>query len=217
MIPLHQTRTTPPPPPVDGPASTANKAEGLDGEPPDLGRVPLIALDIVLDVEDWSAFVDPVFGDVEAIVIAAANAVAARLEFQALAEVTIALSSDAEVAKLNGTFRGKPMPTNVLSFPAGAQRHASPFGAPKQLGDIIIARETVLAEAVTLSISPSHHLVHLVVHGLLHLLGYDHETDDEAGAMEALEITILATLNVSDPYSGSDPVFDGAQLSNGET
>jgi probable rRNA maturation factor len=88
--------------------------------------------------------------------------------------------------------------TNVLSFPAGET--GSPAGQPTPLGDIAIAAETVLAEAEQQGIAPRDHALHLVVHGVLHLLGYDHEAKTEANRMERLEVAILARLGVADPY-----------------
>jgi probable rRNA maturation factor len=205
MTPRPQRQSVPAFAGGDGSQFKPDQADAPNGEPPQ-PRVSLLDLDIVIDDEDWSAF-----GDAETIVTIAATAAAEQIGSHTdKAEVTIALSSDAEVAALNGTFRGKPKPTNVLSFPAAPQRNTPPYGVPKPLGDIIIARQTVLREAADLGIPPSHHLSHLVVHGLLHLCGYDHETDQEAGAMEALETTILATIGIPDPYSGSDPIPNGA-------
>jgi probable rRNA maturation factor len=205
MTPRPQTQSAPAFAVGDGLQSEPDQANAPNGEPPQ-PRVSILDLDIVIDDEDWSAF-----GDAEAIVTIAAIAAAKQIGSDTdNAEVTIALSSDAEVAALNGTFRGQPKPTNVLSFPVAPQRNTPPSGVPKPLGDIIIARQTVLREAADLGIPPSHHLSHLVVHGLLHLGGYDHETDQDAGAMEALETTILATIGIPDPYSGSDPIPSGA-------
>lgn len=178
--------------------TAGNPADGQpeEGEPPE--RDGPLVIDVVIDEADWSAF-----GDVEAAVMAAAQAVGTHAELGIeRAEATVALSSDAEVAALNGTFRGKPTPTNVLSFPAGPQGPGPALtNAPRMLGDIIVARETLLREAAGQGISPSHHLKHLVVHGLLHLLGYDHETEDEASVMETLETSILAGLGIADPYA----------------
>jgi probable rRNA maturation factor len=112
--------------------------------------------------------------------------------------LAIALTDDAAVRALNRTFRGKDEPTNVLSFPADAR--ATPPGTPRFLGDIVLARQTVVREAREQGKSLAHHLTHLVVHGALHLLGYDHEIDAEATRMEALEVRILAGLGVPDPY-----------------
>lgn len=109
--------------------------------------------------------------------------------------VSIALSSNVIVSGLNRRFRGKPKPTNVLSFPAGA-------GAPSgQIGDIILSLETIEREAVEQSILIEHHVQHLVVHGVLHLLGYGHETAADAEQMEHIEIAILSKLGVADPYT----------------
>ena len=156
---------------------------------------PLI-VDVVLDDVGWS-----VLGDVEAAVIMAANAVGARSDLAlGRTEATIALSSDAEVATLNGTYRGKPKPTNVLSFPAGNAPAGGPGHDRRFLGDIIIARQTVVSEAAGQNIPPINHLQHLIIHGLLHLLGYDHENDADAHAMETLETSILAGLGIPDPY-----------------
>ena len=175
-----------------------------DTEPPEpAARAALVhpfAIDVVLDEADWSAF-----GDVEAAVMAAGDALGGIRDLDvAGAGAVIALSSDAEVAALNGTYRGNPSPTNVLSFPAaiGPAGRCAAASTPlvRPLGDIILARETVLREAAGQGISPVHHLQHLVVHGLLHLLGYDHETGRDADAMEALEVRILAGLGIADPY-----------------
>lgn len=112
---------------------------------------------------------------------------------------TVALSGDARVRELNRAFRGKDKPTNVLSFPSpeGPEREVS---ARRFLGDVVLAAETVLQEAEAMGVPPRHHLQHLVVHGLLHLLGFDHETDDEATEMEALETRLLDGLGIADPY-----------------
>jgi probable rRNA maturation factor len=108
--------------------------------------------------------------------------------------VAVLLTGDDAVAALNQRFRGKAGPTNVLSFPAAA----NPAG---QIGDIALAYGVCAREASDQGKTLEHHLMHLSVHGVLHLLGYDHETDGEAEAMEALERSILETLGVSDPYA----------------
>jgi probable rRNA maturation factor len=109
---------------------------------------------------------------------------------------TVALSDDATVAGLNGQFRDKPQPTNVLAFPSPpAQQRAGAWG------DVILAYETVVREAGELGIPVAHHAGHLVVHGILHLAGYDHDTDVKATAMEAIETRLLATIGIADPYS----------------
>jgi len=108
--------------------------------------------------------------------------------------VTILLTSDDEVAELNERFRHKPGPTNVLSFPA-------PPNPENHLGDIALAYGVCAREAAEQGKSLADHLRHLTVHGVLHLAGYDHQTDDEAQAMEALERRVLAGLGVADPYA----------------
>ncbi len=181
-------------------AADAAKQRATEGKPPLSQGGPELLVDIITDDGDWSAF-----PQVETIVEAAAIAVTRCGELNVgRAEVAIALSSDEEVAALNATYRGKHKATNVLSFPPPTPRNQPALDEARALGDIIIARETVLAEAESLGISPSHHLSHLVVHGLLHLLGYDHETDEDARAMEALEVSILANLQIADPYADSD-------------
>jgi probable rRNA maturation factor len=108
--------------------------------------------------------------------------------------VAVLLTDDGVVAELNERFRHKAGPTNVLSFPAPA----NPEG---HLGDIALAFGVCAREAIEQGKSLEHHLRHLVTHGVLHLLGYDHETDGEAEAMEALERSILESLGVPDPYA----------------
>jgi probable rRNA maturation factor len=122
--------------------------------------------------------------------------------------LVVMLADDARVRDLNRDWRGVDAPTNVLSFPALDLEPGRPVVAPAnqpadqpiELGDIVLARETVLGEAVRDGKTPGDHVSHLVVHGVLHLLGYDHQHDDEAEAMEALERRLLARLGVADPY-----------------
>jgi len=125
---------------------------------------------------------------------AAAAALASAPASQEETHVVVLLTDDDELADLNQRFRGKAGPTNVLSFPAPPNPHG-------QLGDIALAYGVCAREAAQQGKSLEHHLMHLTVHGVLHLLGYDHESDGEAEAMEALERSILETLGVSDPYA----------------
>ena len=114
-----------------------------------------------------------------------------------VAEVSVVLTDDAEQRELNHQWRGFDKSTNVLSFP-----QIEPFGPVSGIvGDIILARETLEREAAEHGISVEDHFTHLVVHGFLHLLGYDHVKDDEALVMEGLETQILASLGVADPYA----------------
>lgn len=116
------------------------------------------------------------------------------------ADVTLVLGDDALLRRLNRDFRGKDRPTNVLAFPLDAIGEPLAPGLPRLLGDVVLARETLLREADEQGKAAADHLQHLVVHGLLHLLGFDHEAEPEAQAMEAAEIAILAGLGVADPY-----------------
>lgn len=118
-------------------------------------------------------------------------------------EVSVLLTDDARMAVFNREWRGQDKATNVLSFP-GLDRQELvflPTGAPVMLGDIVVALETVQREAGVLGIAPADHLSHLVVHGVLHLLGHDHEVDEEALLMEALETELLAELGLPDPHA----------------
>jgi probable rRNA maturation factor len=112
-------------------------------------------------------------------------------------EISLLAADDARIAELNATFRGKPAPTNVLSWPSGEKPRA---GEPRFLGDIALAYDTCLREAEARGVDPADHVTHLVAHGVLHLVGYDHETDAEADVMEALETKILERLGLPDPY-----------------
>ncbi|MBA0167671.1 MULTISPECIES: rRNA maturation RNase YbeY [Pectobacterium] len=117
-------------------------------------------------------------------------------QFQEVAEVTIRIVDEAESRDLNNTYRGKDKPTNVLSFP---------FEAPPEvelplLGDLIICRQVVEQEAAEQEKTVEEHWAHMVVHGSLHLLGYDHIEDSEAEEMEALETEIMQSMGYADPY-----------------
>ena len=161
-----------------------------DAEPP-IG----LSLDVVREDGDWQQ-------SDEASAAEAIAAVAAEL-IGTKGIAALALSNDAQVESLNAAYRGKQAPTNVLSFPAadpGATEGAiAPF-----LGDIIVARETLEREAVALGIPFEDHFRHLVVHGMLHLLGFDHETDAEAHVMEAHEVRILSRMGIANPYDEDD-------------
>ncbi len=116
-------------------------------------------------------------------------------------EAGLVLDDDKAIQELNRKYRGKDQPTNVLSFSAG-DGPPLPEGAPLPLGDVVVALETAAKEAKEQSKSLRDHFSHLVTHGMLHLMGYDHQTDDEAVAMESLEILVLADLKIANPYGG---------------
>ncbi|OOO37285.1 rRNA maturation RNase YbeY [Agrobacterium sp. YIC 4121] len=119
-------------------------------------------------------------------------------------ELSLVFTDDENIREINAEWRDKDKATNVLSFPAFPLK---PGGMPgPMLGDIVIARETVEREALELEKSFGDHLTHLLVHGFLHLFGYDHMDEEEAEEMESLETRILAVLGLSDPYAGQEPL-----------
>ena len=116
-------------------------------------------------------------------------------------ELSVVLADDAAVRALNRDYRGRDAPTNVLAFPqADTHGDLSPEG-PVLLGDVVLALETVRREAAAQGKSAVDHASHLVVHGILHLLGFDHHADSEAADMERCETAILAGLGIADPYA----------------
>jgi probable rRNA maturation factor len=161
------------------------------------GEAPRLLLDVVEECGDWSWAGD----DLAALAEAAARALTAHPTFAVLrpSEACVAFADDAAVQALNRQFRGQDKPTNVLSFPAPAP--VARIATLRALGDIVLAAGVVAREAREEGKQPAHHVQHLIVHGLLHLLGYDHTTDEEAEAMERLEREILSGLGVPDPYA----------------
>jgi probable rRNA maturation factor len=149
-------------------------------------------IDVEVEADAWVQTLP----DVEARVVRAAQAALDAVPPTDLEAplVAVLLTDDETLADLNQRFRGKPGPTNVLSFPA-------PPNPEGQIGDIALAYGVCAREASEQGKSLQDHLTHLSVHGVLHLLGYDHEADGEAEAMEALERSILETLGVADPYA----------------
>ena len=141
--------------------------------------------------------------DAEAVIRRAINAAAEVADADVGdAELAVMLTDDSGIQTLNSNWRGIDKPTNVLSFPAlQPTGTGAPDDAPRMLGDIAIAFETTRKEADEEQKPFDHHLSHLAVHGFLHLIGYDHEKDDDAEAMENLEREILARLGIPDPYA----------------
>jgi probable rRNA maturation factor len=159
----------------------------------------MLTLDIVCDEPRWGDL-DALAPDIERWAEAAAAGAMRELDESGAFAAALKLSNDAEVQELNRRYRGKDRPTNVLSFPFGDDWPAAPGDEPLPLGDIIVAYETVAREAAEQGKPLRHHLAHLVVHGILHLWGFDHEDAAEAEEMEALERDILAQLAVPNPY-----------------
>lgn len=165
-----------------------------------------MTIDVVMQDERWAAVT---------LETLAANAAHASLDFLGLdpdaCECALLACDDEQIATLNAEFRGKPVPTNVLSWPAADLAADSEGAKPVSpspditgeiaLGDIAISYDTCLREATETGKSLAHHTTHLIVHGLLHLLGYDHIRDRDATLMEETEVKILGTLGIDDPYS----------------
>jgi probable rRNA maturation factor len=155
-------------------------------------------IDIAVEAEGWAAF-----DDLEALI---GRAVVAGLAVSSLqpmtgAELSILLTDNARMRKINQAWRAKDKPTNVLSFPAVSPER---IATSPLLGDIALALETVQREAQDDGKTFEAHLSHLVIHGLLHLLGGDHETDAQAEEMEAREVAALARLGYADPYEDGE-------------
>jgi probable rRNA maturation factor len=122
-------------------------------------------------------------------------------------EISLVLADDAFIRMLNRDHRGKDRATDVLSFPQ-IEGSAPELGSPTLLGDVVVAYETAARDAETAGVTLADHLSHLIIHGVLHLAGHDHEDDAEAEAMEGLERTALATLGIADPYSAIAPAAE---------
>ncbi len=152
------------------------------------------AIEISVEAGAWHQF-----SGAEAIVRRAAEAVLADTSASGV-EIGVVLTDDAKMRALNRAWRGKDAATNVLSFPASASGSAE----PRLLGDVVLAYETIAREAAAQRISARDHLAHLTVHGVLHLLGHDHENDRDAETMERREREILARLGVPDPYARAE-------------
>ena len=149
-------------------------------------------LDLVIENEAW--------GQVPNLELIAEQAVAAALPKGEQSKIiTLLFSDDETMQELNKDWRGKDAPTNVLSFPAPKDQPVHPGELPL-LGDIVLGFGTCAREAQEAGKTLTNHTCHLIVHGVLHLLGYDHVDDQEAEKMEAAEIKILSTLNISNPY-----------------
>ncbi len=151
------------------------------------------AYEIAISIEDKRWKILPNINAVSARAVAAAIQ---HISAKPFAELSLAYIDDAHMKNLNKTYRGKNKPTNVLSFPSVGSRAFTPL-----LGDIVFAFETVSAEAQKFGIPLESHLAHLIIHGFLHLQGYDHQNEKNAQVMEALEVKALADLGISNPYA----------------
>jgi probable rRNA maturation factor len=166
-----------------------------------------LEIDIAIEAEGWARV-----EGLDALVARAVEAGLAEAPLQPMtgAELSILMTNDARMREINRAWRGQDKPTNVLSFPAVPPDR---IAASALLGDIALAWETVQAEAVAEKRTIDAHLSHLVIHGLLHLLGEDHETEAEAERMETREVAALARLGYASPYAelhDSDPSDGGA-------
>lgn len=157
-----------------------------------------IQIDVAVNYGEWSD-PDKVAGWAES---------AAKQVFNALnlpqveSELSIVLTNDEHISKLNALWRSADKPTNVLSFPAFDIEKGQPPGP--MLGDIVLSHETIKRESELEHKTFKDHVTHLIVHGLLHLVGYDHESDHDANVMERLETDILGAMGISDPYAPTD-------------
>jgi probable rRNA maturation factor len=186
--------------------STARAPEAIPGRKRDSGTMISTALpltEVLVVAACWQT--EP---EAEAVIQRAIAAAAETAEADTgEAELAVMLTDDAGIRTLNSNWRGIDKPTNVLSFPAlQPTGTGGPDDAPRMLGDIAIAYQTTRREADDEGKPFDHHLSHLAVHGFLHLIGYDHENDADAEAMEALERDILAQLGIPDPYADRGPV-----------
>jgi len=153
-----------------------------------------IDLDVLVESPGWTRLARP-----EAVVRRAVEAVLRVLGLTGPVAITVLMTDDATVAELNRAWRGKDGATNVLSFPA-APIPGAPVTMARPMGDIVLASGIVAAEARAQGKTLESHVSHLIVHAVLHLAGHEHETDEAAAAMQALEIKALAGLGIADPY-----------------
>jgi probable rRNA maturation factor len=160
--------------------------------------------DVLIEDRRWAD------AGLEKLATTAIKAVLAHLALKGRFEVSVLGCNDSRIATLNADFRGKPQPTNVLSWPEEERGAAVPGSRPAPprpdpegtvtLGDIAIAYDTCAAEASEAGRTLAHHATHLIVHGVLHLLGYDHDRDADATLMEGIETEILGKMGIADPY-----------------
>ncbi len=165
-------------------------------------------MDIEIEDPRWSTL------DFEGLAATAVKSTLAHLGIKSEdAEISILACDDQRIGTLNAAFRDKPLPTNILSWPSEERGAIAPGGQPAktnagpdglvELGDIAISYDTCVSEASAANKPVAHHITHLMIHATLHLLGYDHETAQDAALMEGLEVVILGKLGLDDPYRES--------------
>ena len=156
-----------------------------------------LEIDINIKDERWNDSLQDIHNQTQSII---SFVLSTQINADIYMDISIVLADNQFIQNLNKTYRGKDKPTNVLSFPQTdtIEEIAPPICS---LGDVIIAYETIIAEALEQNKSPENHYTHMLVHGCLHLLHYDHETEDEAKIMENLEIEILKKLDIKNPYA----------------
>ena len=169
---------------------------------------PLLSIAVIVEVDDWITALAP-GGGAESVVEKAVAAVHGQpgwpTQLSPRTELSVLFSDNAAIQELNRDWRGKDKPTNILSFPSLPDPMPTIViedenNPPLCLGDMALAFETVAFEAKNRNILIWHHVMHLLVHGLLHLVGHDHDNDDQAEIMERLEIAILAGMGINNPY-----------------
>lgn len=183
------------------PESIENERFLSDKWPSDKGAL----IDITIVTESWDT---PLIDDFKTRGPAMLDHIAARLSLDPK-RVSLLLCNDEDMRAMNKIHRGVDKATNVLSFPADddLQRPSDMPADEVTIGDIAIAAETVMRESSKTGIAAADHLLHLFTHGVLHLLGYDHEEDSPAAEMERLEIDLLTQMKIADPYHSDHPVF----------
>ena len=178
----------------------------VDEWPSDNGAL----IDITIVASSWDT---PLINDLRARGPAMMDHIAARLSLEPQ-KVSLLLCNDEDMRAMNQIYRGVDKSTNVLSFPADDDlwRSGDMLNDEVTIGDIAIAAESVLRESSKTGIAAGDHLLHLFTHGVLHLLGYDHEEDRAAAEMEGLEIHLLAQMKIANPYHDDHPVFDMREI-----
>jgi probable rRNA maturation factor len=170
----------------------------------------MIACDTLITLEDeaWESL----FPDLETYALTCCQAAIEATSLGSVVascEISLLFTNDTHIQELNRDYRKKDKPTDVLSFPSyelkvGKYNELSREPEPVMLGDVIVSRETLMRDAEDEGKTPRTHLAHLLIHGVLHLLGYDHEEESEAETMEKLEIAILGAMGIKNPYNATE-------------